>query len=184
MKKFFDLRTIEWKNWKVRLIDQTKLPDKLVYVAFSNYTQVANAIKKMVVRGAPAIGVAAAMGLALAAYNSKSKSKSDFIKELENAAKILESTRPTAVNLFWATSRILDVVKSSEGEVSSTINRVIEEAKKMANEDVESNMKIGKNGAKLLNDGDAVLTHCKWPKRSAECWSIGYCRLWNGISAY
>lgn len=184
MKKFFSLRTIEWKNRKVRLIDQTKLPDELIYVTFSKTTQVANAIKNMVVRGAPAIGVAAAMGLALTACNSKSKSKSELIKELEDAAKTLESTRPTAVNLFWATSRILDVVRLSEDEVNSTINRVIEEAKKMANEDVESNMKIGENGAKLLNDGDVVLTYCKWPKRSAECWSIGYCRLWNGISAY
>ncbi len=184
MKKFFDLRTIEWKNGKVHLIDQTKLPDKLVYVTFTKPTQVANAIKNMVVRGAPAIGVTAAMGLALTAYNSKSKSKSGFIKELKNTAKTLESTRPTAVNLFWATSRILDVVKSSEGEVYSMINRVIEEAKKMANEDVESNMKIGENGAKLLKDGDVVLTHCKWPKRSAECWSVGYGRLWNSISTY
>jgi methylthioribose-1-phosphate isomerase len=124
------------------------------------------------------------MGLALTAYNSKSKNKSEFIKELENAAKTLESTRPTAANLFWATSRILDVVKSSEGEVSSTRIRVIEEAKKMANEDVENNMKIGENGTKLLNDGDTVLTHCKWSKRPAECWSIGYCRLWNCPSTY
>ena len=115
----------------------------------------------MVVRGAPAIGVAAAMGLALAAYNSKAKDKAGLIKELENAAKILESTRPTAVNLFWATSRILDIVKSSESKVSSTKKRVIEEAKKMANEDVENNLKIGENGTKLLNDGDVVLTHCK-----------------------
>lgn len=161
MKKFFELRTIEWKKGKVRLIDQTKLPDKLIYVAFSNATQVANAIKNMVVRGAPAIGVAAAMGLALAAYNSKAKDKAGLIKELENAAKILESTRPTAVNLFWATSRILDIVKSSESKVSSTKKRVIEEAKKMANEDVENNLKIGENGTKLLNDGDVVLTHCK-----------------------
>jgi len=182
MKKFFDLRTIEWRNGNVRLIDQTKLPEKLSYVNFSDHTQVANAIKNMVVRGAPAIGVAAAMGLALTACNSKSKSKSELIKELENAAKTLESTRPTAVNLFWATSRILDIVRLSEDEVGSIINRVIEEAKKMADEDFESNMKIGENGAKLLNDGDVVLTHCKWPKRSAECWSIGYCRLWNGIS--
>lgn len=161
MKKFFELRTIEWKKGKVRLIDQTKLPDKLIYVAFSNATQVANAIKNMVVRGAPAIGVAAAMGLALAAYNSKAKDKAGLIKELENAAKTLESTRPTAVNLFWATSRILDVVKSSESKVSSTKKRVIEEAKKMADEDVENNIKIGENGTKLLNDGDVVLTHCK-----------------------
>lgn len=161
MKKFFDLRTIEWKNGNVRLIDQTKLPEKLSYVNFSDHTQVANAIKNMIVRGAPAIGVAAAMGLALVAHNSKSKSKLELIKEIENAVKILEKTRPTAVNLFWATSRILKLVRSVEGNVGSIKNRVLEEAKKMADEDVENNMKIGENGAKLLNNGDAVLTHCK-----------------------
>ena len=184
MNNFFDLRTIEWRNGGVYLIDQTKLPEKLSYVKFSNHKQIAEAIKKMVVRGAPAIGVAAAMGLGLAAYKSKAKNKAELIKELEDAARILESTRPTAVNLFWATSRILNVARSVGANVKSIADSVIEEAKKMAVEDIESNRKIGENGAKLLKDGDIVLTHCKWPLKPADCWSLGYRRIWHGIGAH
>ncbi len=161
MKKFFDLRTIEWKNGKVHMIDQTRLPNKLSYVKFTDHIRLANGIKRMVVRGAPAIGVAAAMGLALAAFKSKVNSKSELIEELEKAAKILEGTRPTAINLFWATSRVLEVARNTEGNVKSIINSVIEEANRMADEDVESNKKIGENGVNLLSDGDTVLTHCK-----------------------
>lgn len=172
MSNFFQLRTIEWRNGEVYLIDQTMLPEKLSYVRFSNHKQIAEAIKRMVVRGAPAIGVAAAMGLGLAAHESKAKNKAELIKELENAASLLERTRPTAVNLFWATSRMLKVARSADVNVESISDIVIDEAKKMADEDIESNRKIGGNGAKLLKDGDVVLTHCKWPlaSRLQEPW--------------
>ena len=91
-------------------------------------------------------------------------SKDELLNHLKNAARILESTRPTAVNLFWATSRILRVAEEIGDDTESTIDTVINEAKKMADEDFETNLKIGKNGAELLEDKDVVLTHCKWSK--------------------
>lgn len=179
MNNFFSLRTIEWRDGEVFLIDQTELPDKLNYVKYSSYKQIGDCIKNMVVRGAPAIGVAAAMGLGLAALNSKAKNKSELMKELRKAAKILECTRPTAVNLFWATSRILNVAETSGTDIKSIVDAVINEAKKMADEDFETNLKIGENGAGLIENEDIVLTHCKWPKWSADCGSPSNCRVWN-----
>lgn len=164
MSNFFSMRTIEWRDGEVHLIDQTKLPEKLSYVKYSEYEQIGDCIKNMVVRGAPAIGIAAAMGLGLAALNSKAKNKIELLNHLKEAARILESTRPTAVNLFWATSRILRVAEERGDDAESTIDAVINEAKKMADEDFETNLKIGKNGAELLEDKDVVLTHCKWLK--------------------
>ncbi len=178
MRNFFQLRTIEWRNGEVYLIDQTKLPEKLSEIKFSDHEGIAEAIKNMIVRGAPAIGVAAAMGLGLVAYKSKAKNKREFIKELEDAAKILESTRPTAINLFWATSRLLNLAKSIDADVKSIRDIVINEAKKMADEDVESNEKIGEKGAGLFENGDIVLTHCKWLFKPADCWSTSNCRIW------
>jgi methylthioribose-1-phosphate isomerase len=114
----------------------------------------------MVVRGAPAIGVAGAMGMALAALESTATTRSGLLRNLERAQKTLDMTRPTAVNLSWATKRILDLAKSVEGKPEPIVEAVIEEAKAMADEDVEINKKLGKNGAALLKDGDVVLTHC------------------------
>lgn len=164
MSNFFSMRTIEWRDGEVHLIDQTKLPEKLSYMKCSEYEQIGDCIKNMVVRGAPAIGVVAAMGLGLAALNSKAKNKIELLNHLEEAARILESARPTAVNLFWATSRILRVAEERGDDTESTIDAVINEAKKMADEDFKTNLKIGKNGAELLEDKDVVLTHCKWLK--------------------
>jgi len=103
------LKTIEWKDNKVVMIDQTKLPNKLEFVEFSDYHQVADAIKNLVVRGAPAIGVSGAFGLALASLQSKAESKDELIHDLEEAKKILIETRPTAVNLKWGLEKIMDV---------------------------------------------------------------------------
>jgi len=146
-------------NGRVRMIDQTKLPDRLVYVRLNNYRQVSNAIKRMVVRGAPAIGVAAGMGMALAAKANRQRSRTRTLKELEVAAEALRRSRPTARNLFWAVDRILTRARSTpEGE--DVAAAVIDEARKMAEEDVQANLNLGRFGADLISDGDQILTHC------------------------
>lgn len=157
--KTHSLRTVEWKDNKVIMIDQTKLPNKLEYVEFSDYNDVANAIKTMVVRGAPAIGVSGAFGLALAALQSKAITKEDLIKDLEEARQVLFSTRPTAVNLKWGLDKVMEVAKEGS-DVSSIRNAIIEEAKKIAEDDIKTNMSMGKFGSELFNDNDTIMTHC------------------------
>ena len=151
--------TVRWKDNSVVMIDQTKLPDKLVYVKCTNYEQVADCIKRLVVRGAPAIGVAAAFGLALTAVKSKASSTSELMHELETAFKILRSTRPTAVNLFWALDRLMRKAKS-QSTMKAIKEAVLSEASKMAEEDIQANRQMGSFGAALIEDGDAILTHC------------------------
>lgn len=153
------LRTIEWKNNTVVMIDQTKLPNKLVFVKYKDYKDVANAIKTLVIRGAPAIGVAGAFGLALAALQSKSKTKEKLLEDLEKAQKILFETRPTAVNLAWGLERIMKVAKEGK-EVSQIKNTIIETAKRMAEEDIETNKKMGRRGSVLFKNNDTIMTHC------------------------
>ena len=153
------LLTIEWKNNSLLLIDQTKLPTKLSYVKCKNYQDVANAIKKLVVRGAPAIGVTAAFGLALAAINSKSNNVKIFFEELNNAYEIIQSTRPTAVNLQWGLNRIMQKIKHLTN-IPLIKKVILEEAILMAEEDITTNKLIGINGANLFSDGDTVMTHC------------------------
>ena len=153
------LRTIEWKNNKLVMIDQTKLPNELVFVEFSDYKEVANAIRTLVVRGAPAIGVSGAFGLALAALQSTATSKEELITDLENARKILFETRPTAVNLKWGLEKIMKVAKEGN-DVIEIKESIIHAAKKMAEEDVQINMEIGKHGSELFNDNDTIMTHC------------------------
>ncbi|MEM1607147.1 MAG: S-methyl-5-thioribose-1-phosphate isomerase [Candidatus Bathyarchaeia archaeon] len=154
------MRTIEWKNGAVVTIDQTLLPDEEVWFEMKSCVEVADAIKRMRIRGAPLIGVAAAYGLALTAYYSEAKTTEAFIEEIERAASILKGTRPTAANLFWAVERILKKIKSSAGDVETLKRLVIEEAQRMADEDVEVNRKIGEFGSRLIEDGDTILTHC------------------------
>ena len=153
------LLTVTWKDNSVVLIDQAKLPNKLAYVRCKNYSEVADAIRKLVVRGAPAIGVSAALGLALAAQQSNAKTLTELMTDLDRAFKILHSTRPTAVNLFWALERVM-----GKGKLAKTLQEakstILDEALKMAEEDIETNRKIGAYGLKLLQDGDIVLTHC------------------------
>jgi methylthioribose-1-phosphate isomerase len=154
-----ELRTVEWVNGQVRMIDQTQLPDRFVYVRFKNYRHVARAIKEMVVRGAPAIGVAAAMGMALAAQANRRRSRDQLLKELEAAADVLRASRPTAQNLYWAVDRILQRAHDTSPGVDVAAV-VVQEARKMAEEDVQANLNIGIYGADLIADGDRVLTHC------------------------
>ncbi len=153
------LKTVEWKNNKLVLIDQTKLPNELVFNEYDDYNDVADAIIRMVVRGAPAIGVTGAFGLALAAQQSTSKTKEKLLEDLQKAKKILFETRPTAINLSWALEKIMNVAK--EGTDPSQIKEsVIQIARNMANDDVQTNMKMGKNGAELFENNDTIMTHC------------------------
>ncbi len=120
----------------------------------------ASAIREMKIRGAPLIGVAAAYALALTAFHSKAETKGDLIKEIEESAGFLKKTRPTAVNLFWATDRVTNKARKTIGTAKDVTKVVVDEANKMADEDVEANRKMGAYGSTLLNDGDVILTHC------------------------
>ena len=153
------LRTVEWKDNSVIMIDQTKLPNELVYVKYIDYNDVASAIKNLVVRGAPAIGVSGAFGLALAVLQSNAKTSKELLNDLETAKKILYETRPTAVNLAWGLDKIMQVAKSGEN-VEEIRKSVIETAQKMAEEDIQTNIRMGKNGATLFDDNDTIMTHC------------------------
>lgn len=154
-----DLLTVQWKSNAVIIIDQTKLPDKLVYVRYTDYRDVAAAIRSLVVRGAPAIGISAALALLLVAINSKARTEKGLISELEKAADLLISTRPTAVNISWAVKRILQI--SSKGQNLTKIKKLVKkEALTMLDEDILTNRTMGKVGSGLLYDGDIVMTHC------------------------
>jgi len=141
------------------MIDQTKLPNSLEYVTYTDYNRVADAIRTLVVRGAPAIGVSGAFGLALAALQSDAKEKVQLIQDLETAKKILFETRPTAINLSWGLENIMSVAKDGE-TVDQIRTSVVETAKRMAEDDIQINMSIGKNGAELFQDDDTIMTHC------------------------
>jgi len=153
------LKTIEWKNNKVVMIDQTKLPNELVYVEFSDFYQVAKAIKTLIVRGAPAIGVSGAFGMALAVINNDAKTKEELIGQLEKAHKTLLETRPTAVNLAWALDKIMLIAKE-HNDVSEIKKSVVEAAQKMAEDDIKTNKKMGQNGSTLFEENDTIMTHC------------------------
>jgi len=159
MADFFTLRTVTWDRGGVKMIDQTALPTSLRHVRCTTPEGVADAIKTMVIRGAPAIGVAAAMGVALAATGSEARTKEELTRDLENAAALLRSTRPTAVNLFWGIDRVLSRVQAADS-VPGAKRRIVAEVKRMEEEDVETNRKLGAVGADLLEDGDTVLTQC------------------------
>jgi len=154
------MRTIKWKDGNVITVDQTKLPLETVTLKIKTVDQMAEAIKNLRVRGAPLLGACAAFGLALAACNSKAGCVSEVLAELEDAAEILKSTRPTAVNLFWAADRVMDKARDFYGDVEGLKALVIQEAQSIADEDAEANRAMGENGASLINDGDVVLTHC------------------------
>jgi len=158
-KIYSSLKTVEWKNDKVIMIDQTKLPNELAFVEYNDYNQVADAIRNLVVRGAPAIGVSGAFGLALAALQSKASTKQELINDLEKAKKILIETRPTAVNLKWGLEKIMDVATRGS-DVAPIKEIIVRTAKKMADDDVQINMTMGKNGSELFDNNDTIMTHC------------------------
>jgi methylthioribose-1-phosphate isomerase len=141
------------------MIDQTKLPNELIFVTYTDYNDVANAIRTLVIRGAPAIGVAGAFGLALAALQSKATTKEDMIKDLEQAKKILFETRPTAVNLVWGLNKMMNVAKNCQN-IDKIKESIVEAATTLAEDDVKINKAMGKNGAVLFDNNDTIMTHC------------------------
>ncbi|MDE1725457.1 MAG: S-methyl-5-thioribose-1-phosphate isomerase [Thaumarchaeota archaeon] len=153
------LRTVEWKDNSVVMIDQTKLPNELVYVKYTDFKDVAEAIRNLVVRGAPAIGVSGAFALALAALQSKAIDRDSLLHDMEEAKKILFETRPTAINLAWGMERIMDVARLAK-TVSEIRDAVVKEAKITAEEDIKINMRMGKNGSSLFDNNDTIMTHC------------------------
>ena len=154
-----ELRTIEWKDNSVIMIDQTKLPNELIFVKYTDYNDVAEAIRTLVIRGAPAIGVSGAFGMALAALQSSSENIEDLLSDLKKAKKILFETRPTAVNLSWALEKIMKIAEQGK-TVSEIKDTVIANAKEMAEDDININKKMGKNGAVLFENNDTIMTHC------------------------
>jgi methylthioribose-1-phosphate isomerase len=154
-----DLTTIAWENDGVKMIDQTKLPESLEYITCKNYMDIADAIKKLAIRGAPAIGVAAAMGLALCANNSTCNNKAKMMEELGLAYDILLKTRPTAINLKWGLDRVFEEAKKYD-RVDDIKKNTILEAIKMSHDDITTNKLLGKFGSDLINDGEVVMTHC------------------------
>lgn len=153
------MRTIEWADGQVRMIDQRLLPGEFVVNGYDDYRAVAEAITTMVIRGAPAIGAAGGFGLALAAMQSRAKSPQALYADLKEAAGILKAARPTAVNLSWGVDRVL---RRAEGldDVAAIRRALLEEAQRLADEDVEINKRMGANGAALVEDGYTILHHC------------------------
>ena len=160
-------KTIEWTDQGVRMIDQTRLPGEETYRTYTDYRDIAEAIRSMVIRGAPAIGVAAAMGIAVGIKNSAATNPSDLRAEFEVIAGTLAKTRPTAVNLFWAINRmrtVFDSALSCQHTDAQALEMVRigleEEAKRVLAEDIAINKAMGRHGADLMPDVGTVLTHC------------------------
>ncbi len=153
--------TISWKDGKVCMLDQTKLPIEVKYIDCLDYKTVAKGIKDLWIRGAPAIGIAAAMGVALAAQEIKTRDFETFYKRLMPACDHLAKQRPTAVNLFWAIERMKKfALKHKDEKVTRLKEMLIEEAERVLTEDIAVNRAIGEYGAEFIRDGDTILTHC------------------------
>ncbi|MHA2041610.1 MAG: S-methyl-5-thioribose-1-phosphate isomerase, partial [Candidatus Thorarchaeota archaeon] len=154
-------RTIEWVDDtnEVKLIDQTKLPLEKSHIVTSSHERMARVIKVMEIRGAPAIGAAAGMGMALAAIESKAKTKDELLAFLEKAAVTL-NTRPTAVNLTWATARMLRVAKEAEGSADDIVKTLIAEGKEIAEEDVRMSRSMGEQALSVIEPGFTIQTIC------------------------
>ena len=154
--QYMAIKTIEWKNDQVILLDQRLLPEKEVYRVYRDYTDLATAIREMVVRGAPAIGVVAAMGIALGALWMKDK---NFDREVERIFRVFAKTRPTAINLFWALERMRRVYIENRSKGIDAVKKLLkQEALKVYEEDIAANRQLGKLGAKLLKNGSRILT--------------------------
>jgi methylthioribose-1-phosphate isomerase len=156
-----EVKSIEWKDGKVVIIDQTKLPVEEVYLEITDYQELASAIKQLKIRGAPAIGIAGAFGVCLGANEIRTADYSEFRKTIEVIIEEFAATRPTAVNLFWALERMRKIIHSNRGIKPDEIEeKLLEEALRILNEDRETCRLMGEHGASLLKDGDTVLTHC------------------------
>ena len=153
------MKAIEWKGDSIAVLDQKKLPCEVVYNNYTHYTGVVNAIRTMEVRGAPAIGIAAAMGIALASKNCDARNRKIFIDEMEPVFRMFAATRPTAVNLFHTIDR-MKACMNGAGDPDDARRALEKEALDILKEDVDANMRMGKFGSAFLNDGDVVMTHC------------------------
>lgn len=155
------IKTVEWTSGGVCFIDQTRLPREEVYVTCKTYQEVATAIRDMIVRGAPAIGVSAAMGIALGMMQSPASDAQALSREFDQIAKVIGETRPTAVNLFWAIRRMREKFDSVAGQPPAQIKAaLVHEAQQMHREDIAANQAMGRYGATLMPASGGVLTHC------------------------
>lgn len=155
------VKAIEWINGKVVMLDQSKLPLEVSYIECTDYHKVTEGIRKLWIRGAPAIGIASAMGIAMAAQDITAKSVKDIEKGLEPVFSEMLMTRPTAVNIKWAVNRMKNLIRKMKDSNPETLKEMlIEEANNILNEDIEVNKAIGKWGAEFIKDGDTILTHC------------------------
>ncbi len=156
------MRTVFWEDNQLKMIDQRILPGRFEVVSFRDHASVARAIKDMVVRGAPAIGAAAAFGMALAGYASAATSSRELLNDLQAASDILKAARPTAVNLAWAVDKVMWVAEKMKDERSPDELRelVLNAAQRIADEDVEINKRMAEHGARLIEDGDTIIHHC------------------------
>ncbi len=153
--------TVEWKDGIVRMLDQTKLPLETVYNDCKDYQTVARGIKELWVRGAPAIGVSAAMGLALGARQVTAATFEEFLPKFEEICAYMAATRPTAVNLFWAIERIKNFVQENrEKSIDQIRDLLVEESQRMLDEDIATNKMIGSYGSVFVSDEDNIITHC------------------------
>jgi methylthioribose-1-phosphate isomerase len=166
------MRTIEWisENNSVRLIDQRVLPNRLEYLTIKNAAEMAEAIQTMAIRGAPALGVAAAFGLALEVQECSAKNGNQLRIELHQAADLLRSSRPTAVNLGWGIKRMLAIVDDQSIPENRLVERLREESLAMAEEDVATNLQMAAFGASLISDGDTIVHHCNTGSLAAVDW--------------
>lgn len=177
------MRTLEWDptRGQLRMIDQRILPARFEICSYSDYREVAESIRTMVVRGAPAIGAAAAFGMALAARQSTAASPDALIEDLNQAARVLGASRPTAVNLSWALKRILVfVVGLPDGKSAHDLrDQVLDEAQRIADEDVATNLKMAEYGAELIADGDTIIHHCNTGSLATVDWgtALGVIRM-------
>lgn len=175
------MRTVEWDTSKnnVRMIDQRMLPGEFRVVELNTSREVATAIREMVVRGAPAIGASAAFGFALAAYHSQARNLGEFRSEMQETSEVLCAARPTAVNLSWAITRLLKLVNQYSGTVEGLKTAVIQEALRIADEDVEINKQMARFGAELISDGDNIIHHCNTGALATVDWgtALGVIRM-------
>lgn len=155
------VKSIEWINDKVRILDQGRLPHEVVYIDCNDYEMVADAIRTLKIRGAPAIGIAAAMGVALSARDINAATFDEFMRGIEPLIRTMLATRPTAVNIRWAMERLSGLMyRSREESILRLKGLLVEEAKAILEEDIEVNKAIGKWGSQFIRDGDTILTHC------------------------
>jgi len=155
------IKTLEWKKNQLILLDQTKLPLQEAYVTCTTYQDVATAIRTMVVRGAPAIGLAASFGMVLGAWQARARDSQSFCREMEKVARTLADTRPTAVNLIWAVERLQRVMNEQMPQGLTKVKQAMQrEALRIQKEDIQANQNMGKLGQILVPDGSTILTHC------------------------